>query len=209
MKKSKGRFKRILESKLTTLVAVIILLTPFLVFGFIIYRDSSQTGEPVLGSRFETGLNPAITQEQLDQVESKLVDESIISKKVTLKVATLRIYLEVDVAVSKEDMKLLADATYESVTEVLDVETYFTLSGNKKQYDLEINVYNNSEDRDSEEFVYYQIVKTSGMEQLNGEFVTDATDPEFKEEVLENLAEKLNPDKEEEPAAEEEDTGGG
>lgn len=190
MKKFSQKFKKILESKMTTAIAIVILLTPFLIFGFIIYRDSSQTGAPVVGDRFENGLNPAITKEQLSEVESKLDDELITNKKVLLKSATLRIYLEVDLATSKEQIKELAEKTYASTIEVLPLEPYFTLEGNRKQYDLEIHVYNNVEDRDTEEFVYYQIMKSSNLEEFVGEFLTDTKDPEFRDEVLENLAEK-------------------
>lgn len=190
MKKFSQKFKKILESKITTAVAVIILLTPFLIFGFIIYRDSSQTGAPVVGNRFENGLNPEITDDQITEVESKLDDETIISKKVVLKSATLRIYLEVDEAINKEQIKELAEKAYASTIEVLPIEPYFTLEGNRKQYDLEIHVYNNVEDRDTEEFVYYQIMKSSNLEDFVGEFLTDTRDPDFRDEVLENLAEK-------------------
>lgn len=181
--------KRILESKLTTAIALIILLTPFLVFGFILYRDSSQTGEPVVGSRFESGLNPEIKKESLELIEKNLDDERFINKKVVLKSATLRIYLEVKTDQSKEVISDLAQQAYEITSEVLPIETYFTSAGSRKQYDLEINIYNNA-DRESEEFIYYQIMKHSTMETLSGTFLTDVKDPEFRDEVLENLAEK-------------------
>ena len=209
MSKFSNKTKRFLESKITTTVSIILLLTPFLVFGFILFRDSSQTGEPVIGSRFDNGLNPAISEEQLTQLDEKLVDEMIISKKVNLKSATLRVYLEVDVAVSKDEMKQLADKTYETITEVLPVETYFTLQGERKQYDLEINVYNNVEDRSGDEFVYYQIVKNATMEEMDTYFLSDAKDPEFRDEVLNNLAEKEKAAAEEtDPEETEEDSGG-
>lgn len=209
------KFRKILESKLTTAIAVIILLTPFLIFGFIILRDSSQTGTPVVGERFENGLNPEITTEQLSEVEAKLDDELIINKKLILKSATLRVYLEVDITASKEQIKELAEKAYASTIEVLPIEPYFTLEGNRKQYDLEIHVYNNSEDRDTDEFIYYQIMKTSSLDEFIGEFVTDTKDPEFRDEVLENLAEKEKAAAEEAEAEEnpeteetEEDKGG-
>ena len=206
--KQPSRFKRMLEAKTTTLIALLILVMPFLVFGLIIYRDSSQTGEPVVGDRYENQLDPAITDTQLDTINSSLVDESIISKKVTLKSSTLRIYLEVDAAESKDAIKALANTAYETVAETLPIETYFTLEGSKKMYDLEVHVYNNAEDRDSEEFVYYQIIKSSSLEEIDGEFVSEARDPNFRDEVLEILEEKEKEDAAEKPAEEEDDKGG-
>ena len=214
MKKPKSRFKRVLESKTTTIISLVILMIPFIVFGYIIFRDSSQTGDPVIGSRFDDQLEPAIKDSQLETIESGLSKE-IVSKKVTLKAATLRIYLEVDQSVNKEAIKELADNTYSQVVEVLPIETYFSLQGSKKMYDFEVHVFNNVEDRDSEDFIYYQIIKSSSSEESVDRFVTDVKDAEFKEEVLGNLAEKQKAAAAEEEAkkdantSEEEDDQGG
>lgn len=205
------RFKKILESKKTTAIALIILILPFAIFGFILLRDSSQTGEPVIGSRYDEQLDSEITSEQINLIENNVVDERVIYKKVILKASTLRVYLEVDAEESKESIQELANTSYEKVVEVLPVETYFVLQGKNKNYDLEVHVYNNIEDRESDEFHYYQITKSSSMETLAGEFVSDTRDPDFKEEVLENLAEKeagTAEDVEETEGTEEDDTGG-
>lgn len=206
MKKKKNIFTRMLESKITTLIALILLLTPVFGFGYIIFRDSSQTGEPVVGSRYDNHLEPKITEAQLTEVQTSLVDEKIISSKVTLKSSTLRVYIEVDKEVSKDLIKEVADTAYNLVAERLPVETYFTNDGGRKMYDLEIHVYNNAADRASEEFIYYEIIKSASGEERLEEFITDAKDEDFKAEVLENLEEKLNgPSEDEESEA---DTGG-
>lgn len=192
MKKKKNIFTKMLESKITTLIALVLLLTPVLGFGYIIYRDSSQTGEPVVGSRYDNNLEPKITEEQLSAVKASLVDEMILSNKVTLKSSTLRVYVEVAEETSKDSIKELAGTVYDLVTEKLPVETYFSNDGSRKMYDLEIHVYNNSTDRSSEEFIYYEIIKSSSIEERIEEFITDAKNEDFKAEVLENLEEKLN-----------------
>lgn len=181
-----------LESKITTLIALVLLLTPVLGFGYIIYRDSSQTGEPVVGSRYDNNLEPKITEEQLSTIKASLVDEMILSNKVTLKSSTLRVYVEVAEETSKDSIKELAGTVYDLVTEKLPVETYFSNDGSRKMYDLEIHVYNNSTDRSSEEFIYFEIIKSSSVEERIEEFITDAKNEDFKAEVLENLEEKLN-----------------
>lgn len=192
MKKKKNIFTKMLESKITTLIALVLLLTPVLGFGYIIYRDSSQTGEPVVGSRYDNNLEPKITEEQLSTIKASLVDEMILSNKVTLKSSTLRVYVEVAEETSKDSIKELAGSVYDLVTEKLPVETYFSNDGSRKMYDLEIHVYNNSTDRSSEEFIYYEIIKSSSIEERIEEFITDAKNEDFKAEVLENLEEKLN-----------------
>lgn len=192
MKKKKNIFTKMLESKITTLIALVLLLTPVLGFGYIIYRDSSQTGEPVVGSRYDNNLEPKITEEQLSTIKASLVDEMILSNKVTLKSSTLRVYVEVAEETSKDSIKELAGTVYDLVTEKLPVETYFSNDGSRKMYDLEIHVYNNSTDRSSEEFIYFEIIKSSSVEERIEEFITDAKNEDFKAEVLENLEEKLN-----------------
>lgn len=207
MKKKKNIFTKMLESKITTLIALVLLLTPVLGFGYIIYRDSSQTGEPVVGSRYDNNLEPKITEEQLSTIKASLVDEMILSNKVTLKSSTLRVYVEVAEETSKDSIKELAGTVYDLVTEKLPVETYFSNDGSRKMYDLEIHVYNNSTDRSSEEFIYYEIIKSSSIEERIEEFITDAKNEDFKAEVLENLEEKLNGPSEDEEESEA-DTGG-
>ncbi len=192
MKKKKNIFTKMLESKITTLIALVLLLTPVLGFGYIIYRDSSQTGEPVVGSRYDNNLEPKITEEQLSTIKASLVDEMILSNKVTLKSSTLRVYVEVAEETSKDSIKELAGTVYDLVTEKLPVETYFSNDGGRKMYDLEIHVYNNTTDRSSEEFIYFEIIKSSSVEEPIEEFITDAKNEDFKAEVLENLEEKLN-----------------
>lgn len=190
MKKKNGKFKKFLESKKTTAIALTLLLVPVLIFGFILIRDGLQTGEPVIGERNKNQLDPAIKQEEVTAIEESLNDELILNKKVTLKSSTLRVYLEVDVSNSKEEIENLAEVAYNQVAEILPIEKYFTINDGIKMYDLEIHVYNNSEDRNSEEFVYYEIIKNSSVEEPRYEFVSDARDPEYRDEVLENLAEK-------------------
>ena len=207
MKKKKNIFTKMLESKITTLIALVLLLTPVLGFGYIIYRDSSQTGEPVVGSRYDNNLEPKITEEQLSTIKASLVDEMILSNKVTLKSSTLRVYVEVAEETSKDSIKELAGTVYDLVTEKLPVETYFSNDGGRKMYDLEIHVYNNTTDRSSEEFIYFEIIKSSSVEEPIEEFITDAKNEEYKAEVLENLEEKLNGPSEDEEESEA-DTGG-
>ena len=207
MKKKKNIFTKMLESKITTLIALVLLLTPVLGFGYIIYRDSSQTGEPVVGSRYDNNLEPKITEEQLSTIKASLVDEMILSNKVTLKSSTLRVYVEVAEETSKDSIKELAGTVYDLVTEKLPVETYFSNDGGRKMYDLEIHVYNNTTDRSSEEFIYFEIIKSSSVEEPIEEFITDAKNEDFKAEVLENLEEKLNGPSEDEEESEA-DTGG-
>ena len=109
---------------------------PFVILGSILISASKATGTPVLGNRYENDLNPAITQEQLAAIESKVVsDNQVESVDVKLVTATLRIYVDMQDSLNEEEASALANSVYEAVTSTLDVNTYFTKTGTKKMYD--------------------------------------------------------------------------
>lgn len=185
MKKKNSKLNNLLNSKKTTVVLLIVILTPFVIFGGILLRDKLQTGTPIVGSRNNNQLEFKITEDQIKEVNDILEQDIIINHKVNLKASTLRIYAEVSEVVSWEEIEKLGTEIYDAVNEILPIETYFTNSETNKQYDLEIHVYNDVEDTDSESFYYYEIIKNGSMSEPSYEFVTDARDPEFKKEVLE------------------------
>lgn len=198
-KKSKNK---ILSSKKTTVILSSIILLPFLIFGFILIRDKMGTGTPVIGSRNDHQLEHKITEEQLKAVEELVKIDDVKSSKITLKASTLRVYLEVSAEMSKEQLAKVGEAIYKQVIEVIPIDPYFTNTENNKQYDLEVHTYNDVEDKTGDDFVYYEIIRTGSMEDTNYAFLTDAKDPEFKEEVLE-LMEKLAEEREAEKSAKE------
>ena len=160
------------------------------------------TGTPVIGSRNDHQLEHKITEEQLKAVEELVKIDDVKSSKVTLKASTLRVYLEVSAEMSKEQLAKVGEAIYKQVIEVIPIDPYFTNTENNKQYDLEVHTYNDVEDKTGDDFVYYEIIRTGSMEDTNYAFLTDAKDPEFKEEVLE-LMEKLAEEREAEKSAKE------
>lgn len=188
-KKNKG-FRNIIKSKKTTAILMAVLLTPFLIFGFIIVRDKMNSGTPVIGSRNDNQLEHKITADQLTQIENAITEEIFISEKVTLKSSTLRIYIEVGQDQSKEAIKEIGLRVYNNVIGVVPIDPYFTNTDSNKQYDLEVHVYNDAEDLTSEAFIYLEIMHNAGMEEMSISFLTDAKDPEFKQEVLDTMEAK-------------------
>lgn len=211
MKKNKNNgFQKIIKSKKTTAILMAVLLTPFLIFGFILVRDKLNSGNPVVGARNENQLEHQITQEQLSQIEEVISEEIFVSEKVTLKSSTLRIYVEVGQDQSKDAIKEIGQRVYDKVIEVLPIDPYFTNTENNKQYDLEVHVYNDVEDLSSDEFVYFEVIRNAGMEETSFTFLTDAKDPEFKQEVLDMMEAKRLADeaKKNEAAGEDAETEG-
>lgn len=201
MNKFKKKLNKILNSKKTAIVLTVFLLVPFLLFGTILIRDYLQTGNPAVGSRNDGALEHTISKEQLKTIEEAIAEDMILDSKVVLKSSTLRVYAQVSGELSKKVMEEVGDRILASVNETLPTDPYFTTTENNKQYDLEIHVYNDVEDRESADFVYFQIIDSSIKEDLVRRFVTDPKDPDYKEDVLEN--EKIRLEKLEEKAKEE------
>lgn len=193
----KKKMDQIIKSKKTTIVLSAVILIPILIFGGILVRDSLNKGKPVIGSRFDNELEHKITDEHLKQIDEKIAEDMILKKEVELRAATVRVNIEVSAELSKELMQQLGERVYASIDEIVPIETYFTNSENNKQYDLEINIHNDVEDWSTDDFVYLQIMRNGGMEKETYTFLTDAKNPEWKEEVLEGDKERAKKREEE------------
>lgn len=185
--KKQSILRKILKSKKTTAITLIILFLPFVVLGAILLRDSLQTGQPVIGDRNKDQYKVEITDANLSSIEELLVNSDISKKKVTLKSSTLRVYIEVSDSLSKDEMSALGSEVFDHITSILPVNDYFKADETHKQYDLEIHVYNDVLDRESDEFIYLEVMLTSNMEEAVYTFVSDAKDPDFKQDVLDNM----------------------
>ena len=72
MKNQKQKRNTRKSSTVLITVAIIVLLIPLLLLGYIYFGAKENSGKPVTGSRFENSLDPAITQEQMDKVKKAL-----------------------------------------------------------------------------------------------------------------------------------------
>jgi len=194
-KASKTKVKRKLDtSMIIIVVGLVIIAIPFLVLGGILLSDSLKTGTPISGDRFNADLDPAITEKDLDEVQKAVFGlDEVESAEVILKTATLRVYLDTTDALTKEQAQALAEEAYTEVTDILSVSTYFSQQGTKKMYDLEIHVYNLSENRESDEFVYVIANKSSSMEEKIVQIVSEPKDPELAQQLNEKEEAKNNP----------------
>ena len=69
----------------------------------------------------------------------------------------------------------------------------FKTEGIKKQYDLEIHVYNLSKNRDSDDFVYVIMTKTSGMDTASTQLVSEPIDAELAQQLRDDVENRNNP----------------
>lgn len=180
-------------------VGIVLIMIPVLFLGWVLLDAFSGTGKLILGDRFEGDLDPAITTAQIKEIDDSLGSlEGVVDSDVILKVATLRVYVQMDQSVESEAYIDMMELVYEKVTSVLSVDSYFTLINNtKKQYDIEIHVYTAGLDYDSDEFIYFIMNKSSVMTEPNMQLYSEPLDAELAEELRQAVIDRLNPPEEE------------
>ena len=165
-------------------ICLLLVLAPFCVLGWLLLSSYMDSSTPVLGNRYEGDLDPAITAEQMTEVETKAsAVEGVQGVKVEMTTATLRVYADITDEADKDAAYAAADAVYTAVSEVLDPEVYFTQANGKKMYDMEVHVYNLAEDRDSDAFVYVIGTKTSSMSAMKKQLVSEPIDAKLAQDL--------------------------
>ncbi len=174
-------------------ISLILVLLPIVILGWILFSTAMDTGSPIFGNRYEGDLNPAITSENLDAIDTNVAAiEGVESEFHNLASATLRVYVKIPNESTEETAHAVADQAYTVISETLDPSVYFTQADGKKMYDLEIHVYNLGEDADrtSEEFVYVIETKTSSMGGPEKQTVSNARFPELAERLRQDVIDR-------------------
>ncbi len=193
-KKTKKSRKKNRRTAIIFWTCLVLILTPFLVLGWILLSAWLDTGSPILGERYDGDLNPAITRSDLDSIASSVRSmPEVESVDVELATATLRVYADVDDNMTAEAERVTADAIYQAVASVLDPSVYFTQTESKKMYDLEIHVYNLSKNRDSEEFAYVIETRTSSMTEPVVNIVSEPIDAALAQQLRDNVENRGKP----------------
>lgn len=180
------------QSHILVWIAAAVILIPTILVGVVVMTSTENSGTPVVGSRFsETDLSPAITDDQITQIEAAMKElDYAESVEVNLKSATLRINIDLDDIVDEVDeelVKKLASQAYDKVDAILPVETYFTQQSDAKMYDLSINVYNYSsfdEEHTEDHWIYVCLTKTSASEKSVVDVLSVPRDEETAEAVM-------------------------
>lgn len=191
-KKHKSRKKD--KSTVILTVGLVLIAIPCLFLGWILISASMNTGKPINGDRFKGDLNPAITKDQITQIENKIKGESKVEGvTIELVTATLRVYVDANDSISEEEATALSETAYQDVTSVLSEATYFTAGSGKKMYDLEVHVYNDVKKSGSDGYVYVIRMKNSSMEQAEVQTVSKPKDAELAQQLRDDLEAKRNP----------------
>jgi len=171
-------------SGILIIVGLLIILIPTSIWLYILWDASTKTHEPIVGDRFEGDLEPAITTEELTDLNTRVKSLSNVDDvQIDLKTATLRIYIDASDEISKEELTSLVEEGYEQVNSVLPIATYFTTTSNSRMYDLEIHGYNSLDYADSDQYIYVQVVKNSMMDNPETQVVSDAKDQELVDKL--------------------------
>lgn len=190
----KNKKKKMKKADIILIVGGCLIALPFLVLGWFLISAAMDTGTPILGDRYVGNLDPAITSAQVSEVKEnvKAID-GVEEADAKLATATLRVYLDIEDNASAENAKEVASQAYDKITGVLDVNTYFSQANGMKMYDLEIHVYNQMDDVESESFVYVIEEKTSKMEAPSQQVVSEPLYPELAEQLRQDVIDRNNP----------------
>ncbi|MBQ9329072.1 MAG: hypothetical protein IJ225_11155 [Solobacterium sp.] len=196
VKKSSAKRKKAKAStgtKVLFWIVLIIFLIPFLVMGYILLSAMMDQGKPVIGSRYDNDHDPAITSAEVSEVESAVKGVSgVESSFANLATGTLRVYADISDSASAESAENTARTIYNKVTGVLNPSVYFSQNNGMKMYDLEIHVYNQNKDSDSN-FVYVIATRTSSMSEPIYQLVSEPIDGELAESLRQAVENRNNP----------------
>lgn len=192
--RKKAKRRSLSVSSIILIFGSLLIITPFIVLGWILLSASLDTGTPILGDRYVGDLDPAISKSDISNVK-KSVDgiSGVEASSVELATATLRVYVDVEDSYTDTQASDVAKSAYDSVLGVLDVNKYFTQTDSKKMYDLEIHVYNLKKNRDQDNFSYVILTKTSSMSDSKIQVVSTPIDAELAQQLRDDVEARNNP----------------
>lgn len=175
--------KKMSKGGIVLLVSLIIILVPCLIFGGILISAALETGKPVVGSRFDNDLEPAITDSNTSALTSAIKSISGVENcEIVLTSAQYRVNVDAQDSLSSSQIEELAKKVYDAVNSELPVSTYFTATDSKKMYDLSINVYNYVKE-DDDNMIYYILTKNSKMDNYSIQCVSEPVDEELAKDL--------------------------
>lgn len=176
----KNRKPRLKLVHIVFTVCLILILAPAIYFGWMLASTYMDSHSPVLGNRYENDLNPAITKDQLKQVDEAVGKlDGVTGHSVHLATGTLRVYVDVAEESTAEVVQDVSGRAYEAVVAILDPNVYFSQGNDMKMYDLEIHTSNMKDGRDKDNFIYGIFTKTSAMSAPQYQLVSSPKNPEI------------------------------
>ncbi len=178
-------------------ITLVIIAIPCIIVLFVVLRSMSSQNSPVVGNRFsDDDLNPAITEENITNVQTRVGQISGVEEAtVDLKSATLRVHLNMDDNATQDEIQAAVDTAYDEINELLPITTYFTNTDDAKMYDLEIDGYNYLVDEESDSQIYIKITKTGAGEKTT-DVLSTAKDADLVYRLYNNVDDTESSDEE-------------
>lgn len=173
-------------------ISFVIILIPCIYFVYLLYRASEVTSTPIVGDRIKNSIVYTINDEDVTTIESEIKNIEHIEKcEVNLIVETLRINIDADDSLTNDEYKQMCLDIYAIIDARLPIATYFTRDGDYKQYDLEINVYDNLSSEDTRMVTLY---KNGNMEEYTVQVMSDPKNADLAYELTHPEIEEENPE---------------
>jgi hypothetical protein len=157
-------------------ISLIVIIIPVIYFVWLLLQAAKVSHTPIVGDRIKNTITYQIDDSTVKQINDtiKTID-GVESVQVNLIVETLRITVNAADGRSAEEYQQMAENIYHAVNGITPIDMYFTRTEEYKQYDLEINVYDNL---DADTPIMIALIKNSSMETF----------------VINNLSEPINPE---------------
>lgn len=182
---------------ITLMLSLAFLAVPATIFYNIAMETKEIAGNPVIGDRFVSDLQPRITNAQVNELTSLIqgVDPLITETIVNLRAATLRVHVLTEITITQEQLTTLIVSIKDTIFAKLPQNEYFTASIDRMQYDIEIHI-KTTEDRLHEAYRYIIASKSAQVSSFIVQEVSTPKNPEF----VASIGGTLNAGTENEPA---------
>lgn len=158
-------------------ISLVIILVPVIYFGILLLQAAGDTHTPIIGDRIKNTIAYEIEDSAVSEIKSQISAlDGVESCEVNLIVETLRITVNGQDGKSADEYKQLAESIYNIVDARLPIADYFTRTDDYKQYDLEINIYDNF---DSEEPILVTLNKNGAMEEYEITVLSEPLNPDL------------------------------
>ena len=175
--------KKLSKAAIVLILGLLIIMIPLGVFGGVLLHSWITNNKPVVGDRFVNDLEPAITNENMTAIETKIKSISGVEKvEIVMTTAQMRVNIDTADNLSQEQIESITQQAYDAVNSVTPVGTYFTSTNEKKMYDLAINTYNYIKE-DDESMIYVLLTKNSKMERAETQVVSEPVNEELAYEL--------------------------
>lgn len=160
----------------------LIIAIPCVYFVVLLVQAAQVSNTPINGDRFKNTIIHQIDDSQVQSVISAVNNVNDVENCTgTLIVSQLRLVVDAKNALTNEEYQEILDNCYKAVTNILDEDKYFSIIDEYKQYDLQIDLY---DDLKKDEPISLTLIKNSSMESYRIDIYSQARNEKAKEDAI-------------------------